>query len=45
MPEGEHTVIDNLSDIESHIKRISDEITKAQNLPIVDVPIFLTIYR
>ena len=29
MPEGEHTVIDNLNEIENHIKRISDEITRA----------------
>ena len=29
MAEGEFTVIDDLSQIEHHIKRLSDEITKA----------------
>lgn len=45
MPEGELKEINDLSQIDKEIRRMSDEITKAQNLPIVDVPIYLTIYR
>ena len=45
MSDDQMITIDNLDEIETHIKRLSDEITKDQDLPIVDVPIYLTIYR
>lgn len=45
MPEGELKEIDDLSKIEEEIARISKEITEKEKLPIVNVPIYLTIYR
>ena len=45
MPEGEFKVINDLGQIEHEIKRVSDEITGGEALKIVDVPIYLTIYR
>ena len=45
MAEGELVEIDDLNQIEHEIKRIQDEITNADNKLIVDVPIYLTIYR
>lgn len=45
MPEGELTDINDLSNIETEIARLSKEITDKEKLPIVNVPIFLTIYR
>lgn len=37
--------IDDLNQIEHEIKRIQDVIITANSLPIVDIPIYLTIYR
>ena len=45
MPEGEVREINDLSQIEHEIARISKEIIDADALPIVNVPIYLTIYR
>lgn len=44
MPEGElrEIAIDSVAD---EIRLISEEITKKANIDIVNVPIFLTIYR
>ena len=45
MPEGELKDIDDLSQIETEIAKLSKEITDSEKLPIVNVPIYLTIYR
>lgn len=45
MVEGELKDIDDLNQIETEIARLSKEITDSERLPIVNVPIYLTIYR
>ena len=45
MAEGELKDIDDLNQIEAEIARLSKEITDSERLPIVNVPIYLTIYR
>ena len=44
MEEGVVKEIDDLTKVDEAIKKMSDEITKGSNR-IVDVPIYLTIYR
>ena len=44
MPEGELKEI-TIDEVTNEIRQISEEITKKAKIDIVNVPIFLTIYR
>lgn len=45
MPEGSSRQIDDLDQIEAEIRKMSDEITGGVAERLVDIPIYLTIYR